>query len=65
MASELSGDTGKFFGEVEGNVMSMMVQENIYQRVPILDYQAVCFREEEPEPNRAPFTIMVSILIVS
>ncbi|KAJ9588740.1 hypothetical protein L9F63_017975, partial [Diploptera punctata] len=58
VVAELSSDTGKFFGEVEGNVMKMMLQENIYERVPILDYQAVCFREEEPEPNRATFSKM-------
>ena len=35
-------DTGKFFGEVEGAVMETMVEENIFDRITIYDYQGLC-----------------------
>lgn len=34
--------TGKFFGEIEGEVMYSMIQKNIYVNLTIYDYQAVC-----------------------
>ncbi|XP_075216891.1 voltage-dependent calcium channel subunit straightjacket isoform X2 [Lycorma delicatula] len=42
--SEDIKDTGKFFGEVHGEIMERMVEENIFKRIHIYDYQAVCFR---------------------
>jgi voltage-dependent calcium channel alpha-2/delta-3 len=46
VVSESLKDTGKFFGEVQGNVMEIMVQEDLYKRIRVFDYQAVCFRED-------------------
>lgn len=59
VVSELLKDTGKFFGEVQGNVMEMMVQEDLYKRIRMFDYQAVCFREDSLK-NKAPFLVTVS-----
>lgn len=42
IAPELS-DTGKFFGEVRGLLMFLLVNERIYKKMTIYDYQAVCF----------------------
>jgi voltage-dependent calcium channel alpha-2/delta-3 len=36
-------DTGRFFGEVRGAAMRQMIEEKIYERVTIFDYQAICF----------------------
>lgn len=36
-------DTGKFFGEVRGFLMHHLVNEEIYKRIIIYDYQAICF----------------------
>jgi voltage-dependent calcium channel alpha-2/delta-3 len=37
-------ETGHFFGEVQGYVMQTMIEEGIYQKIKIYDYQAVCFK---------------------
>ncbi|XP_033611024.1 voltage-dependent calcium channel subunit alpha-2/delta-3 isoform X2 [Cryptotermes secundus] len=56
IVSESLKDTGKFFGEVQGNIMEMMVQEDLYKRIRVFDYQAVCFREDGIK-NKAPFLL--------
>lgn len=41
--SENSHNTGRFFGEIHGTIMDLLVEERIYNRIPIYDYQALCF----------------------
>ncbi|XP_054084709.1 voltage-dependent calcium channel subunit alpha-2/delta-3 isoform X3 [Zeugodacus cucurbitae] len=36
-------ETGKFFGEINGGIMSRLVEEKVFKRVTVYDYQAVCF----------------------
>jgi hypothetical protein len=59
IVSESLKDTGKFFGEVQGDIMEIMVQEDLYKRIRLFDYQAVCFREDGIK-NKAPFLLTVS-----
>jgi hypothetical protein len=59
IVSESLSDTGKFFGEVQGNIMEIMIQDSLYQRIRVFDYQAVCFREDGTK-NNAPFLLTVS-----
>jgi hypothetical protein len=35
---------GKFFGEIDGMVMEMLVNSDVYKRVKVIDYQGVCFQ---------------------
>lgn len=42
VSPELS-DTGKFFGDVRGFLMHHLVNERVFKRIIIYDYQAVCF----------------------
>ncbi|CAL4060429.1 unnamed protein product, partial [Meganyctiphanes norvegica] len=42
IASEKFEDTGRFFGEKEGTIMESLVQSEVYKKVKIYDYQAVC-----------------------
>ncbi|XP_035715688.1 voltage-dependent calcium channel subunit alpha-2/delta-4 isoform X3 [Folsomia candida] len=44
LISEKRGETGRFFGEIDGMVMEMLVNSDVYKRVRIVDHQAVCFQ---------------------
>uniref|UniRef100_A0A336LHN4 CSON011477 protein n=1 Tax=Culicoides sonorensis TaxID=179676 RepID=A0A336LHN4_CULSO len=44
--------TGRFFGEVRGDIMRRLIDEGIYKRVIIYDYQAVCFYEKGNNNNK-------------
>ena len=34
--------TGRFFGEIDGTIMDSLVYYEVYQRIRVYDYQAVC-----------------------
>lgn len=38
-------DTGRFFGELEGSIMEVMVKEGIFNKITIYDYQGLCKNE--------------------
>ncbi|XP_044257646.1 voltage-dependent calcium channel subunit alpha-2/delta-3-like [Tribolium madens] len=42
IVSENVRNTGKFFGEIEGDIMGSMLDKKIFEKVKIYDYQAVC-----------------------
>lgn len=44
-----NSNTGRFLGEVQPDVMSSMLEENIFERLTIYDYQAVCFYQDKDE----------------
>ncbi|XP_034237810.1 voltage-dependent calcium channel subunit alpha-2/delta-3 isoform X4 [Thrips palmi] len=46
VVSEELAHTGRFFGEIRGAIMEMLVRENMYRRITVYDYQAVCFRPD-------------------
>ncbi|XP_066590099.1 voltage-dependent calcium channel subunit alpha-2/delta-3 isoform X2 [Prorops nasuta] len=47
IAAEDESDAGKFFGQVRGPIMSSLVQNGIYDKIRIFDYQAVCFKQKQ------------------
>ena len=40
--SEEHYQTGRFFGDMDGAIMESLIEWQIYQRIRIYDYQAVC-----------------------
>uniref|UniRef100_A0A336LYX8 CSON005615 protein n=1 Tax=Culicoides sonorensis TaxID=179676 RepID=A0A336LYX8_CULSO len=48
LLSEKSEHTGKFFGQIDGTIMDSLVQDRIYRRVPLNDYQGICSDKDNP-----------------
>ncbi|XP_054277448.1 voltage-dependent calcium channel subunit alpha-2/delta-3-like isoform X1 [Macrosteles quadrilineatus] len=40
--SEKSEHTGMFFGQADGTIMDSLVQDGIYKKIPVMDYQGAC-----------------------
>ncbi|XP_063239126.1 voltage-dependent calcium channel subunit alpha-2/delta-3 isoform X2 [Bacillus rossius redtenbacheri] len=40
--SENADHTGRFFGQVDGTIMDSLVQDRIYKKVAVYDYQGAC-----------------------
>lgn len=40
--SEKSEHTGRFFGQIDGTIMDSLVQDRIYKKIPVYDYQGTC-----------------------
>ncbi len=45
--SENPVHTGKFFGEVDGTILDSLIQHQIYKKIQIYDYQAICLETED------------------
>lgn len=48
LLSEKTEHTGKFFGQIDGTIMDSLVQDRIYRRVPVMDYQGICSDKDNP-----------------
>ena len=59
MVSEDVTATGKFFGEVDGCAMNTLIEKQVFRKVHIFDYQAVCFRDDVSKSD-ASFVTKVS-----
>ncbi|XP_031622990.1 voltage-dependent calcium channel subunit alpha-2/delta-4 [Contarinia nasturtii] len=46
--SESTEHTGKFFGHIDGTIMDSLVQDRIYRRVSLMNYQGLCSDRENP-----------------
>ncbi|XP_066284258.1 voltage-dependent calcium channel subunit alpha-2/delta-3-like isoform X1 [Branchiostoma lanceolatum] len=42
VVSEQSEDIGRFYGEIDGTMMSEMVELNLYDKIDFTDYQGMC-----------------------
>ncbi|CAH1960682.1 unnamed protein product [Acanthoscelides obtectus] len=40
--SENNDHTGRFFGQIDGTIMDSLVQDRIYVKIPVYDYQGAC-----------------------
>nr|CAI5832359.1 unnamed protein product [Callosobruchus analis] len=55
--------TGRFFGEVEGDIMESMLDEGIFKQVTVFDYQALC-KKDKPETSRG-VTLLTPLTFVN
>lgn len=46
--SESTEHTGKFFGQIDGTIMDSLVQDRIYRRVTLMNYQGLCPDRDNP-----------------
>ncbi|KAJ8982828.1 hypothetical protein NQ317_010449 [Molorchus minor] len=44
--SENNEHTGRFFGQIDGTIMDSLVQDRIYKKVPVYDYQGACSNDK-------------------
>lgn len=44
--SEKDEYTGRFFGEIEGDLLESMLKENVFVMKTLYDYQALCSWDE-------------------
>ncbi|XP_048865382.1 voltage-dependent calcium channel subunit alpha-2/delta-4 isoform X2 [Brienomyrus brachyistius] len=66
LISKEKKESGKFFGEVDGAVMSQLLQMGMFRRVSLYDYQAMCKSSHHhtsgARPLLSPFYILLSAL---
>jgi hypothetical protein len=51
--SETQDHTGKFFGQIDGTIMDSLVQDRIYKKVAVYDYQGACLDQKSPYSDGA------------
>ncbi|XP_066155401.1 voltage-dependent calcium channel subunit alpha-2/delta-3 isoform X2 [Euwallacea fornicatus] len=62
-----SNDTGKFFGEIEGDIFASMLSEKIFVKKTLYDYQALCILNSTDEASSStrvatPISVLTSVL---
>ncbi|XP_045110035.1 voltage-dependent calcium channel subunit alpha-2/delta-3-like isoform X20 [Portunus trituberculatus] len=62
IASENEDDTGKFFGTLEGTIMESLVQSEVYKKIQVFDYQAVCLDTQEKNSMASILTTPIQTL---
>ncbi|XP_076634618.1 voltage-dependent calcium channel subunit stolid isoform X2 [Colletes latitarsis] len=65
--SERHEHTGKFFGEIDGTIMDSLVQDRIYRKITVTDYQGICSPQESHQSAASrivPQTLATTIAIL-
>ncbi|OTF77455.1 hypothetical protein BLA29_003098 [Euroglyphus maynei] len=56
LSNHKTSDVGKFFGQIDGDILDELINSGVYQRVHLYDYQAICLDEEIVSgPSTNPF----------
>lgn len=62
--SENAEHTGRFFGRIDGTIMDSLVQDRIYRRIALMDYQGACSDQNSPySAAPAPLRVHGSALL--
>lgn len=59
IAAKEASIAGRFLGDVNGLVMSSLVKHDVFEKITVFDYQAVCFRDTQ-ESNDGNILLTVS-----
>ncbi|XP_055367095.1 voltage-dependent calcium channel subunit alpha-2/delta-4 isoform X3 [Betta splendens] len=54
LISEQRTNAGRFFGEIDGSVMTTMIRMGMFKRVSLFDYQAMCKMHSHSVSNARP-----------
>ncbi|XP_069556409.1 voltage-dependent calcium channel subunit alpha-2/delta-4 isoform X2 [Brachyistius frenatus] len=54
LISKQRSDVGRFFGEVDGSVMTTLIRMGMFKRVSLFDYQAMCKMNSHSVSNARP-----------
>ncbi|XP_027206254.2 voltage-dependent calcium channel subunit alpha-2/delta-3-like isoform X2 [Dermatophagoides pteronyssinus] len=56
LSNHKTNDVGKFFGQIDGDILEELINDGIYQRVHLYDYQSICLDAEIISgPSTNPF----------
>ena len=55
--------TGQFFGGIDGTIMNSLVHYEVFKRIRVYDYQAVC-QDNVNSKNSAAFLLTVRIKFI-
>ncbi|KAH9520918.1 Voltage-dependent calcium channel subunit alpha-2/delta-4 [Dermatophagoides farinae] len=64
LSNHKTNDVGKFFGQIDGDILEELVTSGIYQRVHLYDYQAICLDAEIVSgPSSNPYLYSIFALV--
>ncbi|KAJ1526252.1 hypothetical protein ONE63_009407 [Megalurothrips usitatus] len=61
--SEVAEQAGAFFGQVDGTIMDSLVQDRIFKKVAVYDYQGACSDQDSPYSAAPPTLPTVGSLV--
>lgn len=61
--SESLDNTGKFFGQIDGTIMDSLVQDRIYKKIAVYDYQGACVDQKNPYSDAGAHITVSDIFI--
>lgn len=64
VAAKDSKNAGRFLGDVNGIVMLSLVEKEVFEKIAVFDYQAVCFRDTQ-ETNDGNILLSVYMIFFS
>jgi voltage-dependent calcium channel alpha-2/delta-3 len=64
IAAKKASTAGRFLGDVNSNVMRSLVETEVFEKIIVFDYQAVCFRDTQ-ETNDGNILLTVNAYLLA